>query len=84
MGVERIAHRVGIELAGEIDMRDLTQRMHAGIGAPGALHVHLLAAERRDRRGERPLHRRTVCLYLPADERSAVILDQEFVARHLA
>ena len=23
---------------GEIDMRDLTQRMHAGIGAPGALH----------------------------------------------
>ena len=31
---------------GEIDMRDLAERVHAGVGAAGALHHRLLAGER--------------------------------------
>jgi hypothetical protein len=43
MRVERIAHGVGIPVLHEIDMRDLAARVHAGIGAAGALHQDLFA-----------------------------------------
>ena len=38
MRVERIAHGVGVPVLRQIDMRDLPARVHAGVGAPGALH----------------------------------------------
>ena len=76
MRVERIAHRVGVPVLGEIDMRHLAERMHAGIGAAGALHRDRLAAEGLDRRGQRALHRSAVGLDLPAGERRAVIFDR--------
>jgi hypothetical protein len=43
MRVERVAHRVDVPVLGEIDMRHLATRVHAGIGAPGALHQRFLA-----------------------------------------
>ena len=52
MRVERIAHGVASPVLGEIDMRDLAERMHAGVGAPGAADVHALA--RRTPRSRRP------------------------------
>ena len=84
MGIDRIAHRVRLPILVEIDMRDLAQRMDAGIGPAGALHEHDLAAELRHRAFERALHGRAVLLDLPADERPAVIFDGELVARHLS
>ena len=50
MRVERVADGVGLALARQIEMRDLAERVHAGVGAAGALHHDLLAAERLDRR----------------------------------
>ncbi len=41
MRIERVAHGVGVPILGEIDMRHLPARMHAGIGAAGALQLHL-------------------------------------------
>ena len=83
MRVERVADGVGFPLAREIDMRDLAARMHAGIGAAGALHQRLLARQRLDRRGERALHGELIGLDLPAAERRAVIFDGELVAGHI-
>ena len=37
MRVERVAHRVGVPVLAQIDMRDLPERVHAGIGAAGAV-----------------------------------------------
>ena len=82
MRVERIAHRLGIGLLRQIDMRHLAERMHAGIGAAGALHVRALAAERLDRRRKHTLYGDSGCLDLPTGKRRAVIFDQELVARH--
>ena len=56
MRVERIAHGVGVAVLGEIDMRDLAERVHAGVGAAGALHRRPLAGE-----GGRPPSVRTPC-----------------------
>ena len=63
-------------------MTDLTERMHAGVGAAGAVHHHLLAAERLDGGGQHALHARAIVLNLPADERPPVIFDDQLVARH--
>ena len=76
MRVERIAHGVGVPVLGEIDMRDLAERMDAGIGAARAADGDLLAGEAPDGRLERALDRRAVGLDLPADERRAVIFDE--------
>src|SRR5260370_24675809 len=69
-------------MLGNMAMRDLRQRMHAGVGAPRAVDANLLAADRLDRIFQRALHRGTVVLDLPATERRAVIFDDEFVAGH--
>ena len=82
MRVERVADGVGLALAGQIEMRDLAERVDAGVGAAGALHHDLLAGERLDRRHDRALHRRRIVLVLPAGERRAVVFDEDFVARH--
>ena len=82
MRVQGVAHRVFLPLLGEIEMTDLPERMHAGVGAPGAVHAHLLPAERLDRGCQHALHGGAVVLDLPADERPAVILDGELVTGH--
>src|SRR5258705_5076366 len=63
-------------------MRALTERVHARIGAPGAVDGDPLAAKAGDRGFERFLHRQTVRLALPADEPGAVIFDRQLVAGH--
>ena len=82
MRVQGVAHRVLLPLLGEIEVTDLAERMHAGIGAAGAVHAHLLAAERLDRGRQHALHRGAVVLDLPADERPAVVFDRELVTGH--
>ena len=70
-------------LARQIDMRDLRQRMDAGIGAPGAMHRD--ASRRRTAStasSSACLHREPVRLALPADEAGAVIFDGQLVAGH--
>ena len=62
MRVERVADGVGLALAGKIEMRDLAERVHARVGAAGALHHHLLAGEQLDRRHDRALHRGRIVL----------------------
>ena len=53
MRVDRIAHGVGVPLPREIEMGDLSERMHARIGAARPAHRDGLAAEGGDRRLER-------------------------------
>src|SRR3954454_16467661 len=79
---DRIAHGVLIPILGKVDIGDLAEGMHAGVGAPGATHLHSLAAEFFDRLRQHTLHRRPDVLDLPADEPRAVIFDAELVARH--
>ena len=82
MRVQPVAKAARHEMFGNVAMRDLSQRMHPGIGAAGAVHAHPLAADRLDRVFQRALHRRAIVLQLPAAERRAVIFDDEFVAGH--
>jgi hypothetical protein len=83
MGIDGVADGVGLPGPGKIEMGDLTHGVHARIGAPGPLHMDMLAAERGYRRLQHALDRHAVVLHLPADERRAVIFDQELVARHV-
>ena len=83
MGVERVAHGVGVPVLGQIDMSHLAARVHAGIGAAGALHQGLFARQRLDRRRQDALHGRPVGLDLPAGEGGAVIFDGQLVAGHV-
>ena len=73
MRVERVAHGVSIPVPAEIDMGDLAARVHAGIGAAGALHCCCFAGERRDGRHQHALHCQLVGLHLPAGKGRAVI-----------
>ena len=57
MRVERVAHGVGVPILGEIDMGDLAERVHAGIGAPGAVHTTRSPANAATAVGEHALHR---------------------------
>ena len=82
MKVDGVAHGVDVPILGKIDVGDLAERVHAGIGAAGALQRDALAGKRCDRFGDHALHRDAVVLHLPADERRAVIFDGELVARH--
>src|SRR6478736_2318121 len=83
MRIEAIAQPARHERLGNIAMRDLRQRMHAGVGAARAINANLLAANRLDRVLQRALHRSAIVLDLPAAERRAVIFDDEFVAGHV-
>ena len=82
MRVHGVAHLVGAERLRQIEMRDLSLGVHAGVGASSAVHAHVLAAQRLRRLLEHALHRQVALLHLPAAERRAVILDGELVARH--
>ena len=83
MEVERRAHRVGRPVADQLEVRDLAQRMHAGIRAAGAAHRHGLARQLVDGLGEAALHGGAGGLDLPADERRAVVFDGDAVAGHV-
>ena len=80
--VERIAHRIGVAVAPDVAMGHLGERMHAGIGAAGAIQVHRLAAESLQGRLYFTLHRRTIGLTLPANIGRAVIFQSKLVTGH--
>ena len=63
-------------------MSDLPQRMHAGVGAPGAMHDAARAVDGENRLLQPLLHRHAIGLPLPADKRPAVIFDRQGVAGH--
>jgi len=66
----------------EVDVGDLAQRMHAGVGASRAMDGRALAGHGEKRAFKRLLDRKAVLLPLPADERRAVIFEDELKARH--
>src|ERR1700744_6327861 len=83
MRVQPVAKPARHEMLGDVAMRHLTQRMHARIGAAGAMHAHLFAADRFDRGLQRALHRWAVLLNLPAAIGRAVIFNNELVTGHM-
>ena len=80
--VEPLAEPERRPVALKVDMRDLAQRMHAGVRAPGAMGGHARAGHREDGAFQSFLNREAVLLPLPADERRAVIFEDELKARH--
>src|SRR5207342_1770513 len=82
MRVQAVAKPARHKMLRNIAMRDLSERVHAGIGTARAMNANLLAADRLDRGLQRALHRGAVVLNLPAAERRAVIFDNEFIAGH--
>src|SRR5580704_6373795 len=84
MEIDGVTHIADAPVLGKIDMRDLTERMHAGIGAPGAGDDDALAGKGLDSVGENTLDGYATVLRLPANERRAVIFDGEFVTGHVA
>ena len=82
MRVEPLAEPEGLPVALKVDMRDLAQRMHAGVGAPRAMGGRALAGHGEEGALQRLLDRKAVLLPLPADERRAVIFEGELEARH--
>src|SRR5258708_24342503 len=82
MEIDGGPHRVDSPLIGEVEVRHLAERVHAGIGPPRSRRANALAGEGQHGFLECSLHRRAVLLALPADERRAVIFDRELVAGH--
>ena len=70
------AHRAGVEV------RHLRARMHAGVGAPGAVGAHRLAGDLRERALEHVLHGASMSLALPAAEGVSGVLEAEHDALH--
>src|SRR5450631_1280874 len=83
MRIEAVAKPARHKMFCDVAMRDLPERMHAGVGAAGAIDANLLAADRLARILQRALHRSAIVLDLPAAVRPAVIFDSEFVAGHV-
>ena len=82
MRVDGVAQPVLAPDAREVDMSDLPQRMHAGVGAAGAMHDAARAVDGENRLLQPLLHRHAIGLPLPADKRPAVIFDRQGVAGH--
>src|SRR3546814_18510407 len=82
MEVDCVAHGVRLGRLLEIEMRDLPERMDAGIGASGALYRDPFAGEGEYCLLDRLLHGRAVRLALPADEGAAVVFDDDLPTRH--
>ena len=82
MEIHRIADASRLPCLFEIEVGDLPQRVHAGVGSPRAAHARRFAREFTDRRFERALNRYAFSLALPADEGRAVIFDGDAVAGH--
>ena len=66
----------------DADARDLAERVHAGIGPPGAVHGDRRALEPRERVLEQPLDRLALGLPLPADEPRAVVREGQLQRAH--
>ena len=81
-GVERVAQDIGAPDLCKIRVGDLALRVNAGVGAPRAADRDGLAAERMKRGLDCFLHGEAIGLALPADERRAVIFDDELIAGH--
>ena len=82
MRVERVANGIDIPLFRQIDMSDLSARVHTCVSAPGALHKDFVARQCLDRQGQHALHGELLGLNLPAGKRRAVIFDDELVPGH--
>ena len=82
MRIQPVAKTPRHKMLGDIAMGDLRQRMHAGVGAPSAMHTNALAANRLYRRLQRTLHGQGIVLDLPAGKRRTVIFDDKLVAGH--
>ena len=80
--VEPLAEPERVPVALKVDMRDLAPRMHAGVGAPGAMGGRARAGHREHGALQHLLNRKAVLLPLPADERRAVIFEDKLKARH--
>ena len=76
---QRFRRQVGIQL----EVRDLCQRMDAGVGSSRSIELELAApGDLADRAIDFPLHRPRILLDLPAAVARAGILDQQFESRH--
>src|ERR1700710_720146 len=80
--VERIANLVRRKFFHEVEMCHLAERMHAGVGAPGAVQRDGFAAELFDRPFQNALDRLAAVLTLPAHEIRAVIFNENAIPRH--
>src|SRR5579863_2755172 len=80
--IQPVAKAPRHKVLGNVAMRDLPERMDAGVGAARSMHAYLFATDRLDRGLQRALHRGTILLELPAAERRAVIFDRQLVAGH--
>ena len=76
-GVERAADGRRLERAVGRERRDLSERMHAGVGPAGAHEARGVAQERTRGGEDDPLHGRHVALDLPARVRRAVVGELE-------
>ncbi len=82
MGVEGFHQAEGFDLLVDVDMADHGQRMDAAVGAPGAVHAHLLAGDGLHRLFHCLLHARPVFLPLQAHERAAIEFERQGKAGH--
>ena len=82
MRVQAVAQPARRKMLCDVAMRDLRQRVHAGVGAARTMDADRFAADRLHRGFERTLHGGAIVLDLPAGERRAVIFDGELVAGH--
>src|SRR6476646_2458347 len=82
VGIECVAHGIGVPLFRQIDVRYLGLCMHAGIRAPGALHQCFLSRQSLNSSRQHTLNGELIGLNLPTGKRRAVIVHREFVAWH--
>jgi hypothetical protein len=81
--VQLPAQRLGSHRRVELEVRDLRERVHAGIGPARAVELELAGLERfADGAVDLTLDRAGVLLDLPAAVARAGVLDQEAEARH--
>lgn len=66
---------------GRIHMKNLSARVHAGVGAPASVKADFRLKKLREPALEMILHRIAISLALPAGKRSAVVCDKAFPAR---
>ncbi len=84
MGVEPLGKPERRPVAPKIEMRGLPGRVDSGVGPPCAMGDRLIAGHGENRRFQRLLDRDAVLPPPPADERRAVIFENELEARHAA
>ncbi len=75
------AQRLGGDGGDDVEMRDLFQRVHAGVGPARAVQLELLlSGDLSDDARQLALHRPRVFLDLPAAVLRAGVLDEDFEA----